>query len=161
MIFGIEIINKSKALKDKERNKIVEQHIEMALTESIHYLTREVLDRTPQGVTNTLYGSITASPEVRDEFGNEKIAVMGTSVTHGIPVEFGTKPHWPPVEALFSWAKEKLGDPDAAYAVRAKIAKEGTEGVHMFEEALKEGEPEVKAIFAKHGLKISTRLMEH
>lgn len=47
-------------------------------------------------------------------------------VDYGIHVEFGTSPHWVPIEPLKLWAQRKLGDESLAYAVQAKIAKEGT-----------------------------------
>lgn len=40
-------------------------------------------------------------------------------------MEFGTRPHWVPITPLKEWAKRKIGDEDIAYAIRAKIAKDG------------------------------------
>jgi len=44
-------------------------------------------------------------------------------------VEYGTDPHWAPIEPLIDWARRKGYDEGFAYAVRAKIAKEGTDPV--------------------------------
>ena len=41
-------------------------------------------------------------------------------------VEFGSAPHWTSVENLKKWAKDKLGDENAAYALQKYIAKYGT-----------------------------------
>lgn len=45
---------------------------------------------------------------------------------YGGYVEFGTRPHMPPVEPLKQWAKRKLGDEKLGYPVALKIKKEGT-----------------------------------
>lgn len=53
----------------------------------------------------------------------------GYTARHAEPIETGTRPHWIPMSAmdrLKGWARRTLGDEDAAWAVRAKIAKEGT-----------------------------------
>ncbi len=57
-------------------------------------------------------------------------------------VEEGTRPHWPPLAPLEMWAMRKFPGEDAlmiAKAVRAKIARYGTQGAHMFERAWNEG----------------------
>ena len=46
---------------------------------------------------------------------------------YGGYVEFGTKPHMPPVEPLKQWAKRKLKDESLGYAVALKIKREGTQ----------------------------------
>jgi len=63
-------------------------------------------------------GSITMKPD-----GAEIVY----AVDYADYVEYGTKPHWAPLEPIKEWSKNKLGDEDAAYAVRAKIAREGTD----------------------------------
>lgn len=44
--------------------------------------------------------------------------------SYAAAIEFGSKPHWPPISALEGWA-ERHGIP--AYLVARKIAREGTE----------------------------------
>lgn len=51
----------------------------------------------------------------------------GYTAPHALPVEFGSRPHWAPIEPLKGWARRVLGDESAAYAVRQKIADRGTE----------------------------------
>ena len=41
-------------------------------------------------------------------------------------IRTGSKPHWPPLEPLKRWARWKLGDEGAAYAIQRSIAKHGT-----------------------------------
>lgn len=50
----------------------------------------------------------------------------GYKAPHAPHVEFGTAPHWAPIEPLKRWAALILGDESAAYAVQQKIAKYGT-----------------------------------
>lgn len=62
-------------------------------------------------------------------------------------LEYDTKPHWPPVDAIRSWIEYKpvlprpgkdgrLPTPNQlAFLIGRKIAREGTTGTHDFEEA--------------------------
>lgn len=51
---------------------------------------------------------------------------IGPTAKHALYVYHGTVPHWAPIEPLKEWARWKLGDENAAYAVRWSIAKHGT-----------------------------------
>jgi hypothetical protein len=42
-------------------------------------------------------------------------------------VELGTKPHFPPVDALRGWTRRHLGDEDLAFVVARAIARKGTD----------------------------------
>jgi hypothetical protein len=53
---------------------------------------------------------------------------IGPSVDYAPYVQFPTRPHWAPIGPLKDWARKKLGDEDAAYAVQWKIRNEGTDG---------------------------------
>ncbi len=59
-----------------------------------------------------------------------------TSVGYAAPVEFGSAPHYPPIEPLKDWAKRVLHEEQAAYAVQKKIGREGTEPQPFFRPAL-------------------------
>jgi len=52
--------------------------------------------------------------------------IVGTPLRYAASVEFGSVPHWAPIGPLKQWAKRKLGDEGAAYAVQKTIAKRGT-----------------------------------
>ena len=52
--------------------------------------------------------------------------IVGTPLRYAASVEFGSVPHWAPIGPLKQWAKRKLGDEGAAYAVQKTIAKKGT-----------------------------------
>ncbi|MFP3386732.1 hypothetical protein, partial [Tritonibacter sp. SIMBA_163] len=68
------------------------------------------------------------------------IGIVGTAALHAVPVEMGSKPHFPPIQPLEDWAHHKLDLPaeearGAAFAIARKIAAKGTEGAHMVERA--------------------------
>jgi hypothetical protein len=50
---------------------------------------------------------------------------------YALYVEEGTEPHFPPIKKLQGWA-DRHGIP--VYAIALKIAREGTEGHHMWQE---------------------------
>jgi len=52
---------------------------------------------------------------------------VGTNVVYARAVEYGTVPHWPPIEPLKRWAKRHGLPEQAAYAIQASIAKHGTQ----------------------------------
>jgi len=51
--------------------------------------------------------------------------MVGTNLIYARTVEFGGGPRWVPIENLKKWAKRKLGDENAAYAIQKMIAKNG------------------------------------
>ncbi len=71
-------------------------------------------------------------------------------VDYGFYVDQGTTPHWTSVENLKKWAKDKLGDEDAAYAVQQKIAKHGTKPQPFIRETIRQKGKE----FLIRGLKV-------
>jgi len=58
---------------------------------------------------------------------------------HAIYIEYGTLPHWAPIAPLKAWARRKLGDEGAAYAVQRKIAEKGTKAKPFMEPAFHAG----------------------
>jgi len=51
--------------------------------------------------------------------------VLTSKAPYSEALEYGTRPFYAPIEPLKGWASRKLGDENIAWAVRAKIAKEG------------------------------------
>jgi len=77
------------------------------------------------------------------------VAYVGTNVDYAAHVEFGTRPHFPPVSALKQWAKKKLGDEGAAYAVAKKISKTGTKPQSFLRKAADERRKYLPEIYTK------------
>lgn len=115
-------------------------------------LQREIQEISPTGVGQGggLKGSISArEPRV---LADNVIGTVGTALSYAVPVEIGTRPHFPPVVALVDWVRAKFGARGAeaeriAGAVARKIAIHGTEGAHMFERGFDANAAQVRRIF--------------
>lgn len=51
--------------------------------------------------------------------------VLSAHAPYSEAMEYGTRPFYAPIAPLKEWARRKLGDENAAWAIRAKIAKVG------------------------------------
>jgi hypothetical protein len=58
---------------------------------------------------------------------DDAAVVWGYKAPYAPYVEYGTAPHYPPIEPLKRWASRVLGDESIAYALQKKIGEEGTE----------------------------------
>lgn len=69
----------------------------------------------------------TLSRSISSEYDPTRFELdVGPTAKHGLYVYHGTTPHWAPIAPLKEWARWKLGDERAAYAVQWSIAKYGT-----------------------------------
>lgn len=64
-------------------------------------------------------------------------SIVYSDVKHSVFVEYGTRPHFPPIEPILAWVKRKLHVPEkrakgVAYLVARKIAKQGTRARPFF-----------------------------
>jgi len=128
--------------------ELTQREMSVSLQEVLSLLEREVKERTPVGVGGAggLRGSVTHAMS-----GIAASGIAGkvySPLSYAIPVELGTKPHFPPVEPLVDWVQAKLGVPPnearaVAFLVARKIATKGTEGRHMFEDAFRENTQQI------------------
>lgn len=124
-----------------------------AMLEAGLLLEREVKERAPVGVGGAAgyRGSIAAIPPYMN--GDILTGGAGTSSPYAIPVELGTRPHFPPVQPLADWVRAKLGehDPQAAraiaFCIARKIAAHGTQGQHVFKRALDAAQAQLAGVF--------------
>src|SRR4030042_799394 len=70
--------------------------------------------------------------------GESVWGMIGTPAIYGESLEYGTKPHFPPVAPIRFWVERKLGlmgkeAQSAAFCIARAISKRGTKGAHMFE----------------------------
>lgn len=141
---------------------IVVEELSRSILESELLAEREVKEVTP-AATGTLRESIfSKEPMV---LADQVIGVVGTSMAYALPVELGTKPHFPPVQALADWARLKLGvDPEDAdrvgYLIARKIAAVGTEGAAMFSRGFASIAGQVETIHIRALERIKSRLVE-
>ncbi|WP_238121964.1 MULTISPECIES: HK97 gp10 family phage protein [unclassified Xanthobacter] len=122
-----------------------------AIVEGQMLLEREVRERTPTSGAGTLRDSIGALPVV---LAADKVSgAVGTSLAYVLPVELGARPHRPPVEPLADWVRRKLSKTGkearaTAFAIAAKIAKEGTPAHHMFAQGLAATQGQIQELLA-------------
>lgn len=124
---------------------IVRDELTKLMNGATEYLEGEIKERTPaaHGTLRASFGS-----EVQN-LADGVLGIVGSPLAYAIPVELGTKPHFPPVDAIEDWVNVKLGitGPDAkrvAYAVARKIAARGTKGAFMVENAFHAAQPELE-----------------
>lgn len=142
--------------------EMVAEELTRSVLESELLLEREAKEGTPTA-SGILRGSISAREPRR--LADRVIGVVGTSIAYAIPVELGTRPHWPPVQPLIDWARVKLGLPqeeaeDVGFLVARKISVKGTEGAHMFQLAFDRNRGQVETIMGRGLRRIAGRLAE-
>jgi hypothetical protein len=92
------------------------------------------------GVTGDLKESITY-----DLVPESLSASVGPTANYAAPVEYGSKPHWAPIEPLKAWAALKGMNP---YALRWSIAQKGTLPHPYVEPTYEEVEPLIGILFS-------------
>jgi len=122
-------------------------------------LRSEVVDRTPAAM-GTLRASISAQV---DRLADGVLGVVGTPSPYAVPVELGTRPHFPPVQALEDWVRQKLGlsgkeAHSAAFLIARKISKKGTKGHFMFRDAYQANAGEIQQQFDAAAARIVARI---
>ncbi|MBL3601297.1 MAG: hypothetical protein JMN25_15770 [gamma proteobacterium endosymbiont of Lamellibrachia anaximandri] len=150
--------------------ELVRRELVAATDEALSILEREIKEKTPVGVGGSagLRGSITAyTPEVTP-LG--VLGVVGTSMAHALPVELGTRPHFPPIEPLITWLhaspkgqtlmnKVRASDPGAtkyeiALAIARKIAARGTLAIGMFHRSFHQLQPQISDMYERANQRI-------
>lgn len=134
---------------------ILPAELRTAMETAVLLVQREVQGRTPVGATGILRGSITS--EVRGTPVQIR-GVVATPQAYALPVEEGSRPHWAPIGPLKLWARRKLGNERAAYAVRWAIHLRGTKPVQMFTKGLAASRSRIDGIFRQAGDQIAKRL---
>ncbi|MCH8267241.1 MAG: hypothetical protein IH846_06980 [Acidobacteria bacterium] len=138
----------------------LQRGIQRGLTRSTALLRRAVETniRTPLGAKppvvafGVLANSVTAEVSQERTRAVGRVFVKAPADRYGVFVEFGTRPHRPPLNPLISWARIKfhMTDPKkiraTAWAVAEKIAKHGTQGHFMFGRAFQKNEKKVVSI---------------
>ena len=120
------------------------------ITEALMLLEREIKKVTPFGagpihLRDTIFSKTHTS-------GEKVWGTIGTPLEHGEPVEFGTKPHFPPIGPIQFWVQEKLHIEDekesrsVAFLIARAISRRGTKGKKMFGHGFEENEERVMRI---------------
>ncbi|MBI3320018.1 MAG: HK97 gp10 family phage protein [Candidatus Omnitrophica bacterium] len=119
------------------------------MLKALGVLQRAVALRTPVN-TGQLRASVGLSQPVVSEKSVE--GRLGTNVVYAMPVEFGSRPHWPPRAPIEFWVKRKLRVPahqvrPVAFLVARKIARRGTPAKEMFRTGLEESRQQLAKLF--------------
>lgn len=89
------------------------------LMRSMFKMEEIAIDKAPVDLGG-LRESITVFPQIlSDQY------VLRVNQSYASSLEYGSRPYYAPIKPLKDWASRKLGREEIAYAVRAKIAREG------------------------------------
>lgn len=102
--------------------------------------------------TGNLANAIFSEQTHAEGYMTATIDAAAPADVYAAPVEFGTRPHMPPISAILPWIKLKFGGASEkemvsmAWAVAKSIAKRGTRGFHMFQRAEAQLQTEAQGI---------------
>ena len=141
--------------------EIVLDELETAMGSAVAYLLRETQEATPTAsgvLRRSFIGGVDVVAALDAVFGT-----VGSSLPYALPVELGTKPHYPPLEPLIDWVELKLGltGPEAetaALGIQRKIGRVGTPGYGMARFALLDGRDTIVAEFEQAAERIVARV---
>lgn len=141
------------AIAFRQAPDVVEKVGMRALIKATALLEREIKERTPFGVSGLLRQSISAHEPYRSGFDN-MIGVVATPLNYAVPVELGSKPHYPPIEPIKEWVVKKLGisfeqAESVARTIAFKIKAHGTKGAFMFAKGFEANKAQVQQILGQ------------
>ncbi len=156
-----------------------------AMSQAVQLIEERAKERAPVGATGNLRASIGSQVEVGETVIEGRVGTnLGIrkteagSVGYAQAVEFGTKPHWPPLAPLVYWVKRKrlagtysiktrrrLGSAQrqaeenlaVARMIQIKIARHGTKAQPFFRPAVEESLPDVARLFEEAAAEIAAK----
>lgn len=128
----IEINGLNELLKIAEKfPSVSEKHINFAIQRSLIRIQDGAKRNAPFGTSGQLRNNWDIST---GRFtGALKSNAQSNGFYYGSAVEFGTRPHFPPVSALNMWAKKKGINP---YVLARSISRKGTKANPFFQSAI-------------------------
>ncbi len=144
MGMGIEVKGLVEATRKLEQvaNDLHGEPMTRAMKKATLLVTKDAKINAPVD-TGRLRASIT--PEVRGE-GKTVIGVVGSNVIYAPYMETGTKPHFPPLSALQTWAKRHG---TTAYVVARAIARRGIKGRKYLQRAFEQNRTAIRDLLGK------------
>lgn len=147
----------------KQAPQIVMEEMAASLNEAMFLLEREIKELIPVGAHGLLRGSVTHKL-IALARGQSVSGKVFSPLNYAVPVELGTKPHFPPLAPLRDWVEKKLGvsksqSRSVAFLVARKIAAKGTKPQKPFETGFRDNADQVNAIFGRGLARIRDRLM--
>jgi len=129
-----------------------------AIKAALPFLQRKLTLATPTGATGLGRQSVTMDLRLGGE-PSGFVGYSGMPSTYMGHVEYGTRPHWPPIAPLAYWAARKFGYPvgsseakRAGYLIARKISRVGTKGQHMVEKTADANRAQAQRLMANAAL---------
>lgn len=134
--FHMEIRGLDELISDfKKAGVNYEPLLAQAMVKSTERIKRDTQNNLrDKGISNT--GTLRRSVQVRE--ASARRGVVGIGERYGAYVEFGTRPHFPPVAPIERWAKTKLGQEGLGFVIARKIARRGTKAQPYVEPAFRD-----------------------
>jgi hypothetical protein len=114
-----------------------------------------VVEGTPVGATGQLAHTVFPHLEQSADMITEIITNGPPADVYSSPVNDGSRPHFPPYEALIPWVIKKFGATDEksarsiAFLIARKIARSGTAPVGMYDRAYEQLMAEAQGILER------------
>lgn len=135
--FSIRILNLDKAKKSLgELPELLRKNVASSLQKSAYQLLAAASRKTPVDT-----GRLRASLNVHKSRDGLTVSV-GTPLKYGVYVHQGTRPHFPPVNALRGWANRHNINP---YLVSRAIARRGTKARRFLKDPLDQMRHKIKS----------------
>lgn len=143
-ISNVQIRGKVEAQREMERiaGELHGMPMLTAMRTSALLVERDAKQNAPVD-TGRLRASITSQVMTTGAMGRNVRGVVGSNVIYSAAVELGSKPHFPPVRALETWARRKGLN---AWAVAKGIAKRGTKAQRYLQRAFESNRARVVAL---------------
>ena len=133
MAMSVEIRGLEKLVKLADRYPAIsEKHVNRAIQRSLIRVQDDAKRNAPFGTTGQLRQNWALN--LGRFQGSLKSQANSNGFFYGSAVEFGTRPHFPPVGALSLWARRKGLNP---FMVARSIARKGTRANPFFSKAIK------------------------
>jgi len=128
------------------------QILEQAMARAAEHLRTVAFDQTPVGATAHLRDTIGAQVSVNSQEPVDVSGYVWWQAGYAPVVEFGSRPHWPPVGPLIHWAERKLHvPPGESYGVARRIqfaiARRGTRAQEFAQRSLLLAQPLIERAF--------------
>jgi hypothetical protein len=161
MDLSIEFKIPKTPLFDGTAGQVVREELARAMNASVLHLKGQIMPLVPVGVTALLRGGVQTS------IAGEGVTLTGRvydAVSYALPVELGSRPHFPPIAPIALWVRRKLGISDerearsVAFLIARKISRVGTKPRLFFKRGFEAGKGRVSTFFAEANARIVSRL---
>lgn len=141
---------------------IVREELLRTMADADMLLKGELMQKLPAGAGGAagLRGSLNNEEH---RLGDNVIGTVASNLGYSGYVEFGTKPHWAPIQPLMDWVEAKLGlrekeAKSVAFAISHAIHKRGTKANPVWSEVWQAQQATIRAKFEAALQRIATRL---